>query len=315
MNITSIPAPRVPFTDERTGLISREWYRFFLNLFTLTGSGTTDASWTDLQIAPVTQPVMVDVDLQGMGSVCPVCQGTVPSDDPALQVLPAYPVPTDDAALVPTSPEQRVQDLIIPPYPEQTPFDVLAPTNPVGFTQRVESLISDMQGLTLAPPFVPVQAATSTLDIKRGAIRKYSTTQTIGTMGASYVAITGYDASGFTSGSGVTVDLTNGTLTPASAGDYMFVMNVSLQFDASGLSRVFAMRVYDVTASAALANVAVTPFVAPSLVGYTFGATLPFTISSSQVGHALRIEIGAGSSFTTTTCPNATFAMFSVGLL
>ena len=52
MNVTSIPAPRVPLIDERTGLISREWYRFFLNLFTLTGSGTTDASWTDLQLSP-----------------------------------------------------------------------------------------------------------------------------------------------------------------------------------------------------------------------------------------------------------------------
>ena len=51
-NITSIPAPRVPFIDERTGLISREWYRFMLNLFTLTGSGTSDLTITDLAIAP-----------------------------------------------------------------------------------------------------------------------------------------------------------------------------------------------------------------------------------------------------------------------
>ncbi len=40
LNITQIPAPRVPLTDERTGLISREWYRFLLNLFTLAGGGT-----------------------------------------------------------------------------------------------------------------------------------------------------------------------------------------------------------------------------------------------------------------------------------
>jgi hypothetical protein len=33
-NITNIPAPRVSFIDDRTGLISREWYRFLLNLFT-----------------------------------------------------------------------------------------------------------------------------------------------------------------------------------------------------------------------------------------------------------------------------------------
>lgn len=51
-DITSIPAPRVPFIDERTGLISREWYRFMLNLFTLTGSGTSDVTITDLAVAP-----------------------------------------------------------------------------------------------------------------------------------------------------------------------------------------------------------------------------------------------------------------------
>jgi len=34
-NTTNIPAPRVPFIDLRTGLMSREWYRFFFNQFTL----------------------------------------------------------------------------------------------------------------------------------------------------------------------------------------------------------------------------------------------------------------------------------------
>lgn len=51
-NITNITAPRVPLVDERTGLISREWYRFFLNLFFLTGSGQSNASLEDLQHAP-----------------------------------------------------------------------------------------------------------------------------------------------------------------------------------------------------------------------------------------------------------------------
>jgi len=39
-NITNITPPRVPFLDERTGLVSREWYRFLLNMFTITGNGT-----------------------------------------------------------------------------------------------------------------------------------------------------------------------------------------------------------------------------------------------------------------------------------
>ena len=52
LNISNIPAPRVDFIDPRTGLMSREWYRFFFNLFNLTGGGTNDTSLTDLQVGP-----------------------------------------------------------------------------------------------------------------------------------------------------------------------------------------------------------------------------------------------------------------------
>lgn len=52
LNITRIPAPRVPFTDERTGQISREWYRFLYNIFLLTGEGTNPTSLEDLQVGP-----------------------------------------------------------------------------------------------------------------------------------------------------------------------------------------------------------------------------------------------------------------------
>lgn len=39
-NITKIPAPRVELVDQRTGLISREWFRFFNNLYVITGGAT-----------------------------------------------------------------------------------------------------------------------------------------------------------------------------------------------------------------------------------------------------------------------------------
>jgi len=63
-NITNIPAPRVEFIDSRTGLMSREWYRFFLNLFTLTGSGNNPTSLEDLQLGPTFEftPDMFVVD-------------------------------------------------------------------------------------------------------------------------------------------------------------------------------------------------------------------------------------------------------------
>lgn len=49
-NITKIPAPRVPLFEEETGLISREWFRFFNNQFLLTGGGTTQATIADLEL-------------------------------------------------------------------------------------------------------------------------------------------------------------------------------------------------------------------------------------------------------------------------
>ena len=38
-NITQITAPRVDLIDSKSGLMSREWYRFFYNLYTVTGGG------------------------------------------------------------------------------------------------------------------------------------------------------------------------------------------------------------------------------------------------------------------------------------
>ena len=52
LNVTKLPAPRVALIDPTTGLVSREWYRFFLNLFELTGSGSNPTSIDELQIGP-----------------------------------------------------------------------------------------------------------------------------------------------------------------------------------------------------------------------------------------------------------------------
>jgi len=51
-NTTNITPPRVLLTDPRTGQIAREWYMFLLNLFTLTGSGTSDVTIIDLLNTP-----------------------------------------------------------------------------------------------------------------------------------------------------------------------------------------------------------------------------------------------------------------------
>ena len=41
-NLTNIPSSRVPLVDGQTGLMTREWFRFFNNLFTQLGGGTVE---------------------------------------------------------------------------------------------------------------------------------------------------------------------------------------------------------------------------------------------------------------------------------
>ena len=42
--LTRIPAARVPITDAENGTVTREWYRYLFNLFTLVGSGQANSA-------------------------------------------------------------------------------------------------------------------------------------------------------------------------------------------------------------------------------------------------------------------------------
>lgn len=53
---TQIPSSRVPVIDPKTGLMSREWYRFFFSVYTLTGSGQNTITLSDLTLAPPAYP-------------------------------------------------------------------------------------------------------------------------------------------------------------------------------------------------------------------------------------------------------------------
>lgn len=61
-DITNIPAPRVPLIDDRTGLMSREWFRFFVNLFNLVGAGTNSISLVDVQVGPDVRDYSADIN-------------------------------------------------------------------------------------------------------------------------------------------------------------------------------------------------------------------------------------------------------------
>lgn len=95
LDITNIPPPRVPIIDERSGLLSREWYRFFLHLFRITGGGSNDLTLTDLQLAPQAQVDFGDLNDsydQAQLSYLPEQVNTLQSEIDSLKVSQsAYP--------------------------------------------------------------------------------------------------------------------------------------------------------------------------------------------------------------------------------
>ena len=67
-DVSKIPAPRVPVLDPASGLMTREWYRFFYNLFVLVGEGRSNVSIDDLLKGPPADAALSELgtDLQSV---------------------------------------------------------------------------------------------------------------------------------------------------------------------------------------------------------------------------------------------------------
>ena len=84
--LTNITPPRVPLMDPKTGLVSREWYRFFFNLFQLTGNGANYTSLTDLQVGPPVQEIdLTPLDPAPAGFAAYASNSSLESDVAELQ--------------------------------------------------------------------------------------------------------------------------------------------------------------------------------------------------------------------------------------
>ena len=107
-NITNITPPRVPMVDPGTGMITREWYRFLLNLFTSAGSGKSSLTVEDLAVAPLISDLAVAPlisDLTVIGDL-----GTEP--DKGLQSRPENEIfPAHDIGQL----QSQIQDLALSP--------------------------------------------------------------------------------------------------------------------------------------------------------------------------------------------------------
>ena len=123
-DITQIMPPRVPIVDERTGLISREWYRFFFNQFEKVGSSSQSLEDIQLDILPL-QPV----DLSTV--------------NPTPALLSAYAV---SSALESQFAEMQKQIQAAELSSEGALMALQA---------QLANLFADVQGLALSPPVTP----------------------------------------------------------------------------------------------------------------------------------------------------------------
>ena len=86
LDITTIPAPRVPFIDSHTGFVSREWYMFLLSLFRLTGSGGNFTSLDELQQLPFPPSPLGEIESAvDQSQLGPVSESLVPETDAVAQ--------------------------------------------------------------------------------------------------------------------------------------------------------------------------------------------------------------------------------------
>jgi hypothetical protein len=147
LDITNIPPPRVPVIDERTGLMSREWYRFLLNLFRLTGSGSSDVTLTDLQLAPQSQVDFGDLnDSYSQAQLAANCLSNQQAISD-LQILPPNKVYLTEA---PSDLRPLQADLL-----QAEMQSVALQTHVNTLSSQLASIQSQIQALSLAPPHTP----------------------------------------------------------------------------------------------------------------------------------------------------------------
>lgn len=121
INPTNLTPPRVALIDERTGAISREWYRFFLSLLTATRTNQAET-----ELAPDADSLLASYDamfgdaIQGLESAPDCCSETASVDAKvnalaqSTGVTPPGPSESDIADI-----QTQLQALALNPPPKQ----------------------------------------------------------------------------------------------------------------------------------------------------------------------------------------------------
>lgn len=280
-NVTNIPAPRVSIIDERTGLISREWYRFFLNLFTLVGQGNNQITLDDIQVGPPEQ----NINILLANSMT----------DPAPVPVPFISL-ADNQALSPS-----IVQIISANYADLAP-PVIPVTSSGGGSGTVTSV--DVSGGTTGVTFTGGPITTSGTITMSGTLNVSNGGTGITTTPANGALLigngTGYTSANLTAGSNITITNASGAITiAATGGGTGTVTSVAASGGTTGLtfsgSPITTSGTLTLAGTLAVANGGTGLTSTPANGALDIGNGSGFTRTTLTAGSGVSITNGAGS--------------------
>lgn len=214
INLTKIPAPRTPVLDGDTNLLTPAWYRYFYNLFTITGGGTNPTNLDELQFGPPTYPEGLPVD--------PI---DLVQQDYSTALLSTVAELTKQVQASELSAEAAMQ-VLVSQIAEITKNVQAVELNAIAATQslisRIANLTNDIQGINSQPPQNPQVLWSSVLNQPR--IEAYDTSASIALTSTPTLLKPASTAAG---ANGITYDAATGVFVFSNAGSYSLSLNVN----------------------------------------------------------------------------------------
>jgi hypothetical protein len=308
LNITNIPSARVEIIDARTGMISREWYRFFLNLFNLAGAGGNQISLDDVQLGPPPAEASTSSGGGGAGTVTSVGM-SVPTGlsvtGSPVTTSGTFAVTYSAGYAIPTTAKQTQWDTA---YAERLQWDGGA-TNLVAATGRTSLGATTAGGnfFTLPNPsaitFVRINAdnTVSTLDAAT-----FRTAIGAGTGSGTVTSVSGTTGN-ITSTGGTTpvIDLASGIVTPNTYGSALLIPVITV--DTYGRVTTITTAANPQGTVTSVSVVSANGFAGTSSGGATPALTLSTSITGVLKGNGTALSAAtAGTDYSAGTSALAT---------
>ena len=142
-----------------------------------------------------------------------------------------------------------------------------------------------------------------------GGIRK-TTSQTLGTLNATWQTISNYQSNVFTTPIAVTSNLANGSLAPGLAVAATMIVNLEATLTAdNNTGRVIDLRLWNTTDNVQVGTQTVQIFVGAYQAGFYVSISFPAQIDASAVGKTVVVQVNSTSTISNVVVTSAAFVM------